>query len=263
MISPSASAPGALLRGRRAFARVVAADDVQAQAGARALARAGDRRVFVLEDGGGYGGDAAGFFAVAAREAGLRIVGRGRFTTAGLVPRIRRARADAVFVGGLLDTGAGRVVRRLRAGLGEDVTLLGPDGLLPVAKLFEAAGPAAQGVLITTEFPPLEALPPGGRRFAARLARDLHVGRVEPLALYAAQATQVALDAIRRSDGSRASVAAALARTDLTDGWIGRVRFTRDGDLREPPVAVMRAERGGGSAENLSTEGAELVRLDR
>ena len=263
MVSPTTTAASVLLRGRRAYARVVAPDDAQGRVAAQELRRMGMRRVFVLEDGESYGGDAAGFFAVAARAAGLEIVGRGRFGAPALARRIRASGADAVYVGGLLDTGAGAVVRRLRAALGAGVVIAGPDGLLPIGRLFDEAGPAARGVLVTTALLPVEALPPGGRRFAADLARALRVRRLHPAALYAAQATQVALDAIARSDGSRASVAKALARTDL-DGWIGRVRFTPEGDLRDAPVAVLRAERaGGGSTSNLATEGADVVRVDR
>jgi branched-chain amino acid transport system substrate-binding protein len=261
MVSPTTTAASPLLRGRRAYFRVVAADDAQGRALTRALRRTGVRRVFVLEDGESYGGDAAGFFGAGAREAGLRIVGRGRFATP--ARKIKASGAQAVFVGGLLDTGAAKVVRRLREGLGPNVTIAGPDGLLPIGRLFVEAGDAARGVLVSTAFMPADALPPAGRRFADELTTALDARRLNPTVLYAAQATQVALDAIAGSDGTRASVAEALARTDIKAGWLGRVRFTRGGDLRGAPVAILRAERGGGATSNLSTEGAELVALDR
>ena len=85
---------------------------------------------------------------------------------------------------------------------------------------------------------------PGGSAQLARMAQieETARGRV-PLratyglfaicaALYAAQAAEVALDAIGRSDGSRRSVAQALRSTDMRDTALGRVAFDARGDLR-------------------------------
>ena len=77
--------------------------------------------------------------------------------------------------------------------------------------------------------------------------------------MYAAHATEVALDAIARSDGSRRSVARALLRTDLRGGPLGPTSFDAHGDLRAAPVAILRARRAGGSHELVSTDGADVV----
>jgi ABC-type branched-subunit amino acid transport system substrate-binding protein len=102
-------------------------------------------------------------------------------------------------------------------------------------------------------------MPATGRSLAADIARDQRLDRAHPYAVYAASATEVALDAIARSDGSRRSVARALLDTDLHDGPLGPTSFDARGDLRAAPVAILRARRGGGSRDLVSTEGAEVV----
>jgi len=63
-------------------------------------------------------------------------------------------------------------------------------------------------------------------------------------------ATEAALSAIARSDGSRRSVARALRAQPQFDGI---------GDLRRAPVTILRAARPGGSRQNMSLEGGDVV----
>jgi len=273
MVSPTNTDPTLTRdRGRapRAYARVIARDDRQAAAMVIELIRRGRRRVFVLDDASRsptLGLDLASFFVHATRARGLDVVGRasfgGRERLGGLTRRVRRSGADAVYVSGALDRGAASVVRALRRSLDDEVTLAGPDLLLPVAGLFDGAGAAAGGVLISATVAPLEAMPPEGRALARALSRASGGAPVPPAAVYGAQAMEVALDAIARSDGSRASVARALRSTDLRNAPLGPVAFDTRGDLRHARVAVVEARHRGGSRELLSTAGAELVRVYR
>ena len=217
-----------------AYARVVATDDRQAQMAARFLRDRGHRRVFVLDDGDQYTLNAASYFAEAARAAGLTVAGRatwhGRRQTGAVVRRARRGRPDVVYVSGLLDNSAGRVVRVLRGALGPGVTIAGNEALLPIGRLFDRAGAAATGVLIVT----------GSRPSSAP----------HPFADLATRATEAALTAIARSDGTRRSVARALR---------AEPQFDSIGDLRRAPVTILRAAHPGGSRQNMSLEGADVV----
>ena len=126
------------------------------------------------------------------------------------------------------------------------MTIAGNDALLPGRSLFDAAGSAARGTLIAIGWLPVSAMPPAGRALAADLARRRSTSaRAHPFAVYAAHATEVALDAIARSDGTRRSVARALLRTDLRDGALGPTRFDARGDLRGAPVTILRARARG------------------
>jgi ABC-type branched-subunit amino acid transport system substrate-binding protein len=60
----------------------------------------------------------------------------------------------------------------------------------------------------------------------------------------AAQATEVLLDAIARSDGTRASVVEELFATKVENGILGSFSFDRYGDIVPAPVGVYRFEGG-------------------
>jgi branched-chain amino acid transport system substrate-binding protein len=249
------SLPAALYpTGRRNYLRVFPTDDLQAAALAVLARDRARRRVYVLDDGEpGYGGLMATNFETAATRLGLDVVGRAtwdqqarRYTT--LAGRVHRSGAEAVFVGGLLDTNAGAVVRDLRARLGPSVDLLGPDGLTPLPLLVDKAGPAALDVHVSLAGVVTETLPAAGARFV-RAFRQAHPrAEVEPSSVYAAQATEVLLDAIARSDGSRASVLRELFRTHVRNGLLGSFGFDARGDTTESPVTILRAAGKGASA---------------
>ncbi len=52
-----------------------------------------------------------------------------------------------------------------------------------------------------------------------------------PYAVYQAQAAQIMLGAIARSDGTRASVVREMFRTRVNNGIMGTFRFDRNGDI--------------------------------
>jgi ABC-type branched-subunit amino acid transport system substrate-binding protein len=81
--------------------------------------------------------------------------------------------------------------------------------------------------------------------------------------VYAAQATEVLLDAIARSDGTRESVIRELFRTDVKRGLLGDFTFDENGDISESPITILRAQRAGGGNTILSFEGAQIVRIER
>ena len=82
-----------------------------------------------------------------------------------------------------------------------------------------------------------------GRRFIEEFRATQPGGQVSQEAIYTAQATEVMLDAIARSDGTRASVTRALLTTKIADGLIGPVRFDKDGDVEPSPFSIVRLER--------------------
>ena len=81
---------------------------------------------------------------------------------------------------------------------------------------------------------------------------------MHPQAVYAAQAAEVLLAAIARSDGSRAGVTRAVAATQLGSGLLGPIRFDR-GDLEGAPITILRVTRPGSDRTVAQTDGAEPV----
>lgn len=255
--------------GSRNYVRVYPTDDLQGAALALFAKERGHDRVFVLDDGDlGYGALMATGFETAATRLGLDVRGReswnpqARDYTA-LANRVARSRATAVFVGGLLDTNAARVVRSLRARLGPSVDLLAPDGLTPLSLFVEQAGRDALGTFVTLAGAVPERLPPEGARFVERFGRTQVGVEIEPAAVYAAQAAHVLLDAIGRSDGTRASVVEELFRTRVRNGLLGSFGFDENGDITESPVTILRVEAGGSSKRIQSVEGGVVTRVVR
>ena len=255
--------------GRRNYLRVFPTDDLQGAALAQLARDRGRDAVFVLDDGEpGYGRLMAAGFRTAGRRLGLRIAGTASWdpqarSYSQLARRVSASGAQAVFLGGLLDTNAAQVVRDLRAELGTETDLMGPDGLTPLPLLVRGAGAAAHGVLVALPGVVTEALPPEGDEFVRRFARTQPGAVIEPSAVYAAQATEVLLDALARSDGTRASVLDALFTTEIRDGLLGDFSFDERGDISESPVTILRVTRGGDSNDVASAEGGVVERVTR
>ena len=75
-----------------------------------------------------------------------------------------------------------------------------------------------------------------GERFVRGFGEEAHAGYV----FQAAQATELVLAAIARSDGTRASVLRELRATHVRDGLIGDFRFDRYGDVTPARLTVLR-----------------------
>jgi ABC-type branched-subunit amino acid transport system substrate-binding protein len=86
---------------------------------------------------------------------------------------------------------------------------------------------------------------------------------IEPSAVYAAQATEVLLDAIARSDGTRPSVLKELFATRITNSLLGSFGFDANGDISESPVTIVRVQGGGRGNLVQSLDGAPVVSVQR
>jgi branched-chain amino acid transport system substrate-binding protein len=268
-LSPTNTDPDLTLKAPRAqngYARLVAHDAAQANATMILLRELHRRRALVLHDGSGGGAAIAGERVAAARAQHVHLIGvrawsRRPARDAATAARAARARPDAVIVCGLIDTGAARIIRALRRRLGSGVPIVGTDGLLPVSGLFAAAGPAARGTYIPVAGLVPQGLGSAGRSFVKRFAATQPDGSVTAAAVYAAQAAETMLDAIARSDGTRAGVARALRATHLAGSLVGPVSFDARGDVVPRPVTILRAQRGGGPMVIASTDGASIDRV--
>ncbi len=254
--------------GKRSFVRVVAADDRQGAANALLAKRLGVARLYVLNDGDPYGFGIASNVRRAATKLGIVVVGFARWNPhahayAALARRIRQARADAVFLGGTGDLSNGpALVKGLRSGLGERIHILAPDGFTPFSGFVRLAGPAAEGMTISFTATPPERLRDEGRRFAGAFRRA--IGRpIEAYSLAAAQATEVLLHAIARSDGSRASVTAKVFKTKVSNGILGSFSFDRDGDTTAGAVTIYRIVHGRPTVMTVIAPPSSLLRLGR
>jgi branched-chain amino acid transport system substrate-binding protein len=234
--------------GTRNYARVVWNDQFQGAAGALLAQELGLKKTFVLNDAETYGLGIANLFERYAKKVGIQILGNQKWDKdatnyEALVSRIRAAGADSVFLGGIICNNGGKLLKDLRAGLG-DVTLIGPDGWTPISAVVEGGGEAANDLYVTQPGIPVDQLTGAGKEFVDAFTEE-HGKAPNPYTVYAAQAAVVLVDAIERAgEFDRAKVSEEIFNTDITDGILGDFQIDENGDTTLGTVAVSQIKNG-------------------
>jgi YVTN family beta-propeller protein len=232
--------------GKRNFVRVAPDDDLLAAADAILAKRLGINRVYVVDDGSDlWKAELSYPFRNAARKLGVGIAGYASFDPRAerydaLAERIARSGAGAVVLGADPFDGGDRVVRALRERLGPRVKIMaGFFFTNPVPDVLEQVGPAAHGIYVSTNDLPRGVMPlsAAGRRFAAEIGGS---ARQNQGVLEAGQATELVLDAIARSDGTRESVLKELKASRVKNGILGSFGFDKNGDITRASVPIVR-----------------------
>jgi ABC-type branched-subunit amino acid transport system substrate-binding protein/streptogramin lyase len=263
MISPANTGPGLTAReepppwgyngepdiyyptGTRNFVRLPPLDDLQGTAHALLAKQLGLRSVYVLSDGSVFWKFLlTDPFRHAARRLGVRVAGAATFEYGAkdydaLVDRIARSSAQGVVFGGDPLIGAGAVIRAIRARLGARFPIMaGHYFAAGVPDVLEIVGPAARGIYAaTTDVTRAELeLTPAAERFLEDFGEAGPGGFI----LESAQATELVLRAIARSDGTRESVLEKLKRSRVKNGILGSFRFDRNGDLMPAKMPIIR-----------------------
>ena len=184
-------------------------------------------------------------FERAAGKLGVPIAGSVEFDPRtkrfdGLADAIARSGAGAVVLGADPFNGGDRLVKALRARLGARFPIMAGFFFFPSDTL-KRLGRAAHGMYVTTSDLPRATfkLNAAGRRFAREVGASAtqHPG---PGVLEAGQATELLMDAIARSDGTRASVLDELHATEVKDGILGSFRFDSNGDITTASIPILR-----------------------
>ncbi|HEY6053023.1 MAG TPA: branched-chain amino acid ABC transporter substrate-binding protein, partial [Gaiellaceae bacterium] len=251
--------------GKRNYVRIVAADDFQGAADAMLAKQLGVKKVYILNDKEAYGLGVASNFRNAAKSLGLTIAGFEAWdpkasSYEALASKIQQSGAQGVFIGGLIDENGGKLVKDLRTGLGAAVKLMAPDGFTPIRAVVAGAGEAAEGMHVSIAGLPNEQLQGAGKAFVKAFRTVVHKD-ADPYSVYAAQAAEVLLGAIATSDGSRASVAANLFKTNVKNGILGTFKLNRNGDTTSNPVTVYRVKGGKPVTFKVITPPPSLVKI--
>lgn len=236
--------------GRRNFARVVPADDLQAAVIVRQLRARGARSVFLANDRSLYGKGLAGQVRTHAQRARIEVVGDESLQPSAddytsLASKVRSARADAFVFGGSVRNGAVQVFRDVAAG-NPNLPLFGGDALL-VESFTGAVGDRAAGNLTLTS-PAVGATEygPEGRRFAQRFAARF--GRPpSPMAIYAYASMAAVLAAVGEageSGNDRDAVAEQMLALRVGQSVLGPFSINREGDTSLRGYGIWRVEDG-------------------
>src|SRR5213080_2909244 len=194
--------------GKRNYARVVAADDYQGAADALLTQQLGVKKVYILNDKEAYGLGVATNFKNASKKLGTTIVGftawDGKASSyEALAVKIKQSGAQGVFLGGLICENGGKLIKDLRNGLGAGVKILMPDGFTPISATVQQSGSAAEGATVSVAGLPNSALKGAGKAFVSAFTKADH-RPPDPYSVYAAQAAEVFVQAIKQSNGTRA-----------------------------------------------------------
>jgi len=226
--------------GKRNYARVAPSDPNQGAVDAKFLAGKGVKSVSVLNDKEAYGLGVAKNFAGAAKAAGMTVTGFAAYDPKqanykALFTRIKGQNPDAVFIGGLIDENSGQLINDKVAILGsnDDVLLMLPDGFTTDAVFDRKEGgtPSARGAFFSVAGVGIDKYKGAALKFINGFKSTLGGKAVDPYAILGAQAAQVMLDAIEKSDASRSEVIDKIYATKVSNGLIGTFSFNKNGDL--------------------------------
>ncbi|MFN2471746.1 MAG: branched-chain amino acid ABC transporter substrate-binding protein [Gaiellaceae bacterium] len=266
MVSPSNTNPGLTEPGpgadpgapdifyptqTRNYARVVWNDQHQGAANALFAQEQGYKNVYILNDAETYGLGVATLFARAAESLGIKVAGNNKWDKKAtsyepLASRVKASGADAVFLGGIVCNNGGKLIKDLRATLGDEFPIFGPDGWTPIEDAtVKTAGPASEGMFISQPGVPIDQLAGAGKEFADGFEAE-HGKSPDPYTAYAAQAAVVLLEAIDRGGNERAKVSEELFNTDIKDGILGDFAIDDNGDTSLGTVSFFQVQSGKG-----------------
>jgi len=231
-VLPGSGFPGLTAKGLWNVFRTVPNDAEQsAVAGAYLASHHAGQRIGLVHDkspfGRGLAEDVARVLKAKGQpEAAFETLARGERDAAGLVARLKRARVDVVYFGGLAPEAA--VLLRALREAGLTVPLIGSDGLLDPA-FPQAAGPAAEGTVMTLGPEPLRLPDIKG----AKLPRTPEADAVAAQAYAAVEVLRRGMESAKSSNGK--AVAAFLHQGQPVRTMLGDLTYDPKGDLVPDP----------------------------
>ena len=248
--------------GSRNYARVAPSDPNQGAVDAAFLKSKGVTSVYILNDKEAYGLGVAKNFKGAATAAGIKVLGFDAYDPKApnyqaLFTKIANTNPASVFIGGLIDENSGQLINDKVAVLGDNtkVKLMLPDGFTTDAIFQRSQGgtPQANGAYFSVAGVGIDKYKGAAETFISGFKSQLGGKPVDPYAILGAQAAQVLLDAIDKSDGSRKSVIDEIKKVKIDNGLIGSFEFNKNGDITGAKGAALLFTIYSGQGNHLKT----------
>jgi branched-chain amino acid transport system substrate-binding protein len=239
VVTPAATNPKVTERGMWNVFRVCGRDDQQGTlAGAIIAQRFKGKRVAIVHDKTTYGQGLADETRRAMAKGGLKDVSyegvnKDDKDFTALVSKIRQARADLVFWGGLYDAG-GLIVRQMRA-QGVKAPLMGGDGITD-DEFASIAGPGAEGTLMT--FSPDPRTNPANKAII-ELFRSKRMFEPQAYTLYSYASVQIIKQAAEKANSLDPKKVAEVMRSGMVFNTVlGDLKFDNKGDVSNDGYVV-------------------------
>jgi branched-chain amino acid transport system substrate-binding protein len=210
--------------------RVSAMGEVQGRGGAKLVANLGKKKVVLITLKNDFGQSLASGFKEAAAKFGITIAGEHEYSIqdrqfGALVSAVKAQEPEVIYASGYFYT-AGPLVNQLRAA-GVTATIIGQEGY-DSEKFMEIAGPASEGVLITTSLD-RDSANPATKAFLADFKAANNSG-ADMVAAATYTATQVLIDGLRKTGGKGGAALRDAIASGTYDSAIGKLNFN---DLHE------------------------------
>jgi branched-chain amino acid transport system substrate-binding protein len=249
--------------GKRNFARVMPANNVQSSAQAALQLDKGCAKTFVIRSSNVFAGDLANQFHLAARTDGPQIVKDLRLPPGaedfrGIADKVRSSGADCMLFTGLTADGAARLFEQVHDAAPR-ARLFGTSGVAEWS-FTEALAPAVQRITFVTS-PGLDPsmYPPAGRRFYSTY-REKFGTEPEPSAIFGYEAMKLTLLAIQNAGdrgNDRRAVIDAIFKIKDHDSPLGRYSIDSNGDTTLSTYAADGVQRGRLAFERAIRTGAD------
>ena len=245
-ITPSSTSPALTRQRYRTTYRVIANDLQQGAAMAKfATEVLKATRIAVIDDRTAYGQCLADAVVDSLKRLGVTPVGR-EFTTdkstdfAAILTKLKAARPDAIFYGGMDAQGA-PVLKQMKQ-LGITAKYLGGDGAC-TAEMIKIAGPAmSPDVYCTQAGIPMDKMP-GGKEFNERFKKRFGVP-VQLYAPYSYDAATALVEAMKLANSAEPAKYLPQLQKVAFKGVTGNIAFDASGDSREGGVTLYQFSSG-------------------
>lgn len=248
-ISPASTNPEYTLKanktpkGNVSAYRIVATDNKQGPALVKYLKGVGAKNIAVLDDSTQFGKGIADQVEKGAKENGIAITNREATTDKttdfkAVLTKIKAQNPDYIFWGGTGDT-AGPLAKQLKE-LGLTAKIIGPDGIC-TDTFIKLAGDAAEGTICSQAGVPANKLSKGAD-FAKRYEAKYSGQKVEIYAPYAYDAIYAIVKAMQKANSTDSEAIAAALPSVSFDGYIGKVAFDKDGELKNAAVSILQVK---------------------
>jgi len=236
--------------GKRTYMRVCPADDIQGGAGGNwAYTEMGLRKAYILHDKSLYGKGVAAVFQLKFKELGGEVLGfEGYEPGAGdyqsLCAGIADKGPDIIMVGATVDNNAAKLLQDIRGVMSaDDVTFLGPDGLINDA-FVQGSADAGEGAWLTfAGYTPDKLVELGGpgADYVNRITEILGHAP-DSYAVYSYETTVAVIQAIAAAgEKDRAKILDSLITTEGFTSLLGGTwSFTETGDTDSAIIGLAR-----------------------